>query len=176
LDYTGTALNRGSKGVLMGLGDSVRDLPQEFRLPEGTSLPEGIDAVQVFCPGCLVLQGRPYAEDREQAARVAAHPAFAGWPMLVLADEASIASSPEQFLWATFTRFEPGGDIHPAGREIHRHHLAYSAPILFDARMKPHYPTDVRPARETVDLVDRRWQEYFPAGMPHDPRPSGEPV
>jgi 4-hydroxybenzoate decarboxylase subunit C len=175
LDYTGTTLNRGSKGVLMGLGAPRRQLPSAFRLPEGTALPEGIAAVQVFCAGCLVLQGRPYAEDREQAARIAGHEAFADWPLLVLADDADIAASPERFLWATFTRFEPGGDIHPAGRDIHRHHLAYRPPIVIDARMKPQYPKEVLPARETVELADRRWKEYFPAGMSQDPRPSGEP-
>jgi hypothetical protein len=106
---------------------------------------------------------------------VAGAPAFAGWPLILLADDAAIAESTERFLWATFTRFEPAGDIHPAGRELRRHHLAYRPPIVIDARMKPHYPNEVRPARATVDLVDRRWREYFPAGMAQHPRPSGEP-
>ena len=38
LDYTGPASNRGSKGVWLGLGDPVRDLPREFRPAE---LPRG---------------------------------------------------------------------------------------------------------------------------------------
>ena len=31
LDYTGPAVNQGSKGVWLGLGEPVRDLPREFR-------------------------------------------------------------------------------------------------------------------------------------------------
>ena len=31
LDYTGPEVNKGSKGVWLGLGDPVRDLPGEFR-------------------------------------------------------------------------------------------------------------------------------------------------
>ncbi len=175
LDYTGTTLNRGSKGVLLGLGEAKRELPQAFHLPEGGRLPAGVDEARVFCPGCLVLQGRPYAEDAEQAAVLGGEPSLAGWPLVVLADDATIATSSERFLWATFTRFEPAGDVYPAGQQAHRHHLSYRAPIVIDARLKPWYPQELRPLRSTVETVDRRWREYFPQGMAQDPRPSGEP-
>ncbi|CAA9258726.1 MAG: UbiD family decarboxylase associated with menaquinone via futalosine [uncultured Chloroflexi bacterium] len=175
LDYTGTALNRGSKGVLMGLGEPVRELPGAFQLPAGAALPQGVSAARPFCAGCLVVRGRPYAEEPRQAERIAGHAAWDGWPMVVLADDAEIAESSERFLWAAFTRFEPGGDMWPAGRELVRHHVTYRAPIVIDARMKPQYPKDVRPARATVELADGRWGEYFPQGMAQDPRPSGDP-
>src|SRR5688572_28166989 len=42
LDYTGTALNRGSKGVLLGLGEPKRELPNALRLHPGWTLPNGI--------------------------------------------------------------------------------------------------------------------------------------
>jgi 3-polyprenyl-4-hydroxybenzoate decarboxylase len=176
LDYTGTALNRGSKGVLLGLGAPKRDLPRTFRLPEGQALPPGVAAVRPFCAGCLVVQGPAFSEASRFASEIASHPAFAEWPLLVAADEAAIADTSEAFLWATFTRFEPAGDVYAAGQEVRRHHLSYRAPIAIDARMKPSYPKDVRPDRATVDLVDRRWGEYFPHGMAQDPRPSGEPT
>ena len=54
LDYTGPAVNQGSKGVWLGLGDPVRDLPGEFSASE---LPQGISDVHVFCRGCLVVGG-----------------------------------------------------------------------------------------------------------------------
>ncbi|HVG98149.1 MAG TPA: UbiD family decarboxylase [Chloroflexota bacterium] len=175
LDYTGTALNRGSKGVLLGLGEARRDLPREFRLPEGASLPRGVAGVRPFCAGCLVVQGSAYGEAPDQGPDLAGHPAFAGWPLLVLADDLEIAAGSERFLWATFTRFEPAGDLYAAGQRVERHHLAYRSPIVIDARVKPSYPREVRPLRATADLVDRRWREYFPGGMDGDPRPSGEP-
>lgn len=176
LDYTGTTLNRGSKGVLLGLGPAQRELAAAFHLPEGERLPPGVADVQVFCPGCLVVQGQPYAEAPRQGATLAQEPVFADWPLVVLADDATIATSSGRFLWSTFTRFEPAGDICPAGQEAQRHHLAYRPPIVVDARLKPWYPQEVRPLRATVETVDRRWREYFPQGMIQDPRPSGEPV
>src|SRR4029434_3467463 len=52
LDYTGPRVNEGSKGVWLGLGDAVRDLPREFRPAQPP--PPGVSDVRVFCPGCLV--------------------------------------------------------------------------------------------------------------------------
>ena len=47
------------------------------------------------------------------------------------------------FLWTTFTRFEPAADIHAAAQRVVRHHIAYEPPIVIDARMKPWYPKEV---------------------------------
>ena len=44
------------------------------------------------------------------------------------------------FLWTTFTRFEPAADIHAAATRVVRHHVAYTPPIVIDARLKPWYP------------------------------------
>ncbi|HEX2513982.1 MAG TPA: hypothetical protein VH257_04700, partial [Chloroflexota bacterium] len=171
-----TALNRGSKGVLLGLGSPRRDLPRELSLPPGEQLPPGVAGARPYCAGCLVLQGPPYAEQPEVGRELAAAPAFAGWPLLVLADDLDVAGSSGRFLWSTFTRFAPGADLYPAGQEARRHHLAYRAPILIDARVKPSYPPEVRPLRATAEAVDRRWNTLFPQGMEQDPRPSGDPI
>jgi len=163
LDYTGPKVNEGSKGVWLGLGDPVRALPREFR-PEVDPPPEVSD-VRVFCGGCLVAGGPPAADDPGAAARLARHPAFAEWPLVVLTDEpARAAASPMNFLWTTFTRFEPAADLHAAGREVIRNHVAHRAPILIDARLKPGFPAELRCDPDTAALVTRRWREYFPAG------------
>ena len=44
LDYTGPAVNEGSKGVWLGLGDPVRELPRQFSSPV---LPAGVTDVFV---------------------------------------------------------------------------------------------------------------------------------
>src|SRR5918999_214641 len=54
LDYTGPAVNEGSKGVWLGLGDPVRSLPRQFT---AASVPAGVTDVRVFCGGCLVVRG-----------------------------------------------------------------------------------------------------------------------
>jgi UbiD family decarboxylase len=163
LDYAGPAVNKGSKGVWMGLGDPVRELPREFR--PAVPPPPDVTDVRVFCAGCLVVGARPFAEDREAPARLAAHPAFAGWPLLVISDEPERATrSAVNFLWTTFTRFEPAADIHAATVTLERNHVVFTPPVAIDARMKPWYPAEVSCDPETADLVTRRWREYFPYG------------
>ena len=126
LDYTGPKVNEGSKGVWLGLGDPKRSLPGVFRAGE---LPAGVTEVRVFCPGCVVVGGPSAAAEPDAAARIATHAAFADWPLVVLSDEPRRAvASAMNFLWTTFTRFEPGADIHAARVRIVRNHVAYSAP------------------------------------------------
>jgi UbiD family decarboxylase len=162
LDYTGPRVNEGSKGVWLGLGDPVRQLPREFAAAE---LPAGVTEVRVFCPGCLVVGGPAYAAEPGAAARFAAHPAFAGWPLLVLSDEPRrAAASAVNFLWTTFTRFEPAADLHAASISVIRNHLAYQPPVAIDARLKPGFPAELFADEATAATVTRRWREYFPQG------------
>jgi UbiD family decarboxylase len=163
LDYTGPTVNEGSKGVWLGLGDPVRELPRAFHPPAPP--PPGVTDVRVFCGGCLVVGGPPAGEDPEAAARIAAHPAFQGWPLLVLTDEPQrAAASPMSFLWTTFTRFEPAADLHASSTRVVRHHVVHEPPVLIDARRRPSFPREVSCDPETAALVDRRWREYFPGG------------
>ena len=164
LDYTGPEVNRGSKGVWLGLGDPVRDLPREFR-PAATPPADASD-VRVFCGGCLVVGGPRYADDPAAAARLAAHPAFAGWPLVVLSDEPERATrSTTNFLWTTFTRFEPARDIHAAASTVVRNHVSYTPPVVIDARLKPGFPAELFAAPEIAETVSRRWREYFPSAV-----------
>jgi 3-polyprenyl-4-hydroxybenzoate decarboxylase len=162
LDYSGPEVNKGSKGVWLGLGDPVRELPRVFN---AVDLPRGIDDVRVFCGGCLVVRAPAFEDEREVAARIASHPAFAGWPLIVVSDDADRAVRSEMnFLWTTFTRFEPAADIHAAATRIVRNHLSYTGPIVIDARMKPWYPKEVSCRPDIAAQVTARWREYFPAG------------
>jgi 3-polyprenyl-4-hydroxybenzoate decarboxylase len=163
LDYTGPSVNEGSKGVWLGLGDPVRTLPAAF---SSADVPAGVHDVRVFCPGCLVVAGPDYASEPDAAARIATSPAFAAWPLVVLSDDAERATrSPMNFLWTTFTRFEPAADIHAAARTLVRNHVSLRPPILIDARLKPGFPRELRTDEETAATVTRRWKEYFPGGM-----------
>jgi UbiD family decarboxylase len=162
LDYTGPEVNLGSKGVLLGVGEPVRQLPREFSAADS---PPGMDGARPFCPGCLVVGGPAWSSEPGAASRFAAHPAFSDWPLVVLTDDPTRASaSPMNFLWTTFTRFEPAADIHAAKVEVKRHHLSYTPPLVIDARIKPPYPDELFCDLETADLVTRRWREYFPDG------------
>jgi hypothetical protein len=147
--------------VLIGLGEAKRNLPREFT----SELPNGIARAEVFCGGCLVLEGSSYAGDPELATRVARERVFENWPLLVLHDDAGVAGSVSDFLWATWTRFEPAADIYAAATKVVRHHLAFTGPIVIDARTKPGFPDELVVREDIADLVDRRWREYFPSGI-----------
>jgi UbiD family decarboxylase len=163
LDYAGPEVNEGSKGVWLGVGDPIRELPREFR-PEQDP-PADMTGAVVFSPGCLVVGGPSKADDPDAAARFAAHPAFSGWPLLVLTDEPERAArSTMNFLWTTFTRFEPAADVHAASVEVARNHLCYRPPVLIDARLRPGFPDELFCDEDTARQVDRRWSEYFPDG------------
>jgi UbiD family decarboxylase len=161
LDYTGPIVNEGSKGVWLGLGDPVRDLPRQFT----GEPPAGVTDIRVFCGGCLVVKAPSYGTEPEAAARLATAESFASWPLVVVTDDAvRAARSDMNFLWTTFTRFEPAADIHAAARTIVRNHVAYRGPIVIDARMKPWYPKELACRDDIAARVGQRWREYFPTG------------
>lgn len=161
LDYAGPEVNKGSKGVLLGLGEAMRTLPAAFQ----GALPPPFTAAVVFCPGCLVVEGPAFANDRAAAAALAHVPSLADWPLVVLVDDAAkAAKSAANFLWTTFTRFEPAADLHAHGVQLVRNCAAYTPPIVIDARMKPSYPKELFCDPDTAALVSRRWREYFPDG------------
>lgn len=163
LDYTGPRVNEGSKGVWLGLGEPRRDLPREF---SNGALPVGFFDASVFCPGCLVVGGPAYAEERDAPTRLAHEPSLAQWPLVVLSDEPRrAAASDMNFLWTTFTRFEPAADIHARRIELVRHHVSYQLPIVIDARLKPGFPKELTGDPSVSAKVSARWREYFPSGV-----------
>jgi UbiD family decarboxylase len=159
LDYAGPRIDEGSKGVLLGLGEPRRALRSEFT----GELPSGVRDVRVYCKGCLVVSAPKYADEPDAAARIARHPAFSDWPLVVISDDAERATrSTVNFLWTTFTRFNPASDIRAANVELVHNHPSFTPPLAIDARMKPWYPLELFADDTTSALVSRRWKEYFP--------------
>ncbi|MCY3735553.1 MAG: UbiD family decarboxylase [Gemmatimonadaceae bacterium] len=160
LDYSGPAVNEGSKGILLGIGDPVRELPGEF----SGELPAGARQAAVYCPGALAVAGPSYAEDRDYAQRLARDPRVSSWPLLFLVEDTAVVERNVAFLWSAFTRFEPAADVHAAGSRIHRHHEVLTPPVVFDCRLKPGFPEELFADEGTLARVTRRWPEYFPDG------------
>jgi 4-hydroxybenzoate decarboxylase subunit C len=159
LDYTGRKFNHGSKGVMLGIGDPVRELPHAY---SGEGIP-GIAKIEAFCPGCLVISGPGFEERPELGKELLpyANEHLSDWPMICIVDDASIAESQSRFLWTVFTRFDPAHDLY-ARSTIVRNKIRYEGPLIVDARMKPFYPDEVWTRPDIAALVDRRWKEYFP--------------
>lgn len=158
LDYTGPKVNEGSKGVLLGVGEAIRKLPTEY----SGDVPRRVRNIEVFCPGCLVIDGDSFEADPQFGEVIARSPYFESWPLIVLVDDAKKTTKDSMsFLWTTFTRFEPGADIIPRNKEIIRNHISYEGPMLIDARMKPGYPDELICDPATEKIVDEKWSQYF---------------
>lgn len=160
LDYTGPEINRGSKAILIGVGEARRTLPAGF---EG-ALPAGATAVSTYCRGCLAVSGPGYSADPDFASALSRDPAVGAWPLIFLVDDTRVVERNVSFLWSSFTRFEPAGDLYSADVRLVRHHASYTPPVVLDCRTKPGYPDELEVDEETARTVSRRWAEYFPQG------------
>ncbi|MDQ3747602.1 MAG: UbiD family decarboxylase [Acidobacteriota bacterium] len=158
LDYASGKINHGSKAMLVGVGEAIRDLKREFN----GELLNYLNRAEIFCGGCLVLEGESYSRSENLAEQVAKSRKFDDWQIVVLHDSAEFSRSTDKFLWATWTRFNPSTDIYAKEISVKNNHIVYRAPIVIDARMKPWYPKEVEPRDDVVKLVDERWREYFP--------------
>lgn len=160
LDYTGPAINEGSKALFLGTGEKRFDLAEEA--PREFS-DTRFDQAQVFCPGVLVVKGPAYTPDNDDPDRLLAQPQIKPFRLVFLHDDpADACASDHNFLWHIFTRFEPAGDIY-GKKHVKRNHLAFDAPLVIDCRMKPGYPKVLTPDPDTLDTVDKVWDEL---GLP----------
>lgn len=146
LDYSGSALNQGSKVVLAAAGAVRRALPST--VPENLRLPAGFGAPRLALPGVLMVKG-PSAADRPGlpdpqledfcAALPADHP-LNRFPLLVIVDDSDFASaSINNFVWTTFTRSNPAADIYGLGATTIARHWGCRGSLVIDARSKPHH-------------------------------------
>jgi 4-hydroxybenzoate decarboxylase subunit C len=157
LDYTGPALNKGSRGVLLGIGEKIRTLPTHY----AAGTPQGVKEIGVYIPGCLVLE----AEKEISIPNLLPFEGFQKWPLIILVDSVKKTLKNEtSFLWTVFTRFEPAADIWSRSNPF-RNHLVHTTPLLIDARMKPSYPQELQCDPVTAETVTRNWPNYFPQGM-----------
>ena len=160
LDYTGPAVNEGSKGILVGVGPPKRNLPVDFAGP----LPKGASDVQTYCAGCLAVSGPDYNRDPSYGQTLACDTAISKWPLIFLVDDASIVANNVRFLWTTMTRFEPAADLHASAVNYHRHHPCFTPPVILDCRLKPGFPDELVADERIAQRVTSRWSEYFPEG------------
>ncbi len=165
LDYTGTALNEGSKLIWLAAGPRTRELASA--LPADFSLPEMFRNARVFAPGVIVLEGPRHARTRgeqdprmeELAARLGRMPglveALHGLPLIVVADDAAFcAANWENFLWVAFTRSDPAVDIYGVNAFIDAKHWGCRGPLIIDARLKAHQAPPLEEDPETERRVD----------------------
>ncbi|HUY34278.1 MAG TPA: UbiD family decarboxylase [Pirellulales bacterium] len=146
LDYSGGALNEGSKLVIAAVGGPRRELAVE--LPSDLRLAEGFREPRIALPGVLVLAGPPFSPDaagRDQAverfcAGYGNDESIHGFPLAVVVDDGEFtARTLNNFLWITFTRSNPAADAHGIGSFVERKHWGCRGSLVIDARSKPHH-------------------------------------
>lgn len=165
LDYSGTGLNAGSKLVLAAVGRPRRTL--DDTVPQ-LRLPPGFRDVRVALPGILVLTAPPCTRRGDGVpgdlaeALDPADPQLAGFPLVVLVDDATAVRSLDDLLWITFTRSDPAADVDGVGAFTERKAWGCRGSIIIDARVKPGHA----PALEPDPEVERRADRFFAAGAP----------
>jgi len=146
LDYSGHALNLGSKLVVAAAGPAVRTLPTA--LPDSLDLPAGFEQPRIVSPGIIAVNG-PKATT-ERGGSDALIEAFCGsyaeddpinqFPLLVIVDDSEfVAADFDNFLWSVFTRSNPATDVYGIGAVSRNKHWGCNGSLVIDARIKPHH-------------------------------------
>lgn len=186
LDYSGTALNEGSKLVVAAAGPKRRELWTE--VPPGFELPRPFDRFRLALPGVLAVEAPRFSSYDEAAREIdalaarlreigglsgagglgggragAAGAGLDGLALIVLCDDAGFtAASLDNFLWVAFTRSNPSHDVHGVGAFVEHKHWGCRGPLILDARIKPHHA----PPLEEDPAVERRIERLAARGGP----------
>src|SRR5262249_19763611 len=86
VDLTRPEVRKGSKGVMLGLGEPHRVANRALPCDWKGELPRGAREPNVFCAGCLVVGGPTFEEDKDFAGALAGAPGMVDWPLIVLCD------------------------------------------------------------------------------------------
>jgi 4-hydroxy-3-polyprenylbenzoate decarboxylase len=161
LDYSGDALNSGSKVVIAAVGPKRFHLATELR--SELLLPNGFANPRLVLPGVIALEGPPcdrpsfpsairnsQSEIRDPKSMSGdierfcqgfhAGDTIAGFRWIVIVDDSQfVAESLRNFLWVTFTRTNPSVDIHGIDSFVRDKHWGCHGALVIDARLKPHH-------------------------------------
>ncbi|SFL78330.1 UbiD family decarboxylase [Salibacterium qingdaonense] len=162
LDYSGEALNRGSKVVIAAYGDKKRDLCTQ--VPAVTAEADGFMNPALIMPGAVAVEGPAYSDEETAAAEcgrlteaVEAEGGLPSCPVIVICDDSDfLTASLRNFLWAAFTRSNPSHDIHGVNSFYENKHWGCDTMII-DARIKPHHAPPLIPDPD----VEKRIERFF---------------
>ncbi len=145
LDYSGTAVNEGSKVVLAACGDKQRSL--ESSLNESFTMLDGFSNPRFALPGVLIIEAPAFTDEisgktdiKKLTTKLEKQNIPEGIRLIVLTEDSEFATRHlNNFLWITFTRSNPSHDIHGVGSFIENKHWGCTGPLIIDARQKPHH-------------------------------------
>ncbi len=174
LDYSGSALNAGSKVVMAAAGPARHDLAK--RVPQDLRLPGGFRDPRLVLPGVLAVTGphcpapsfdydvsrtsqsnsrRDIAAPIERFCAESSVASFGSIRWIVIVDDSQfVAESLRNFLWVTFTRTNPALDLYGIESFVIDKHWGCRGPLVFDARIKPHHAPVLEEPPEITLSVD----------------------
>lgn len=156
LDYSGNALNEGSKLVVAAAGPRSRELPTQ--MPGSVTLPDGYREPVICFPGVLAVTGPQFAGAGHAAIRrFCEHfdqtSPICRFPLIVVVDDSPfVARSLSNFLWVVFTRSNPAPDVDGIEAFTEHKHWGCRGSLVIDARLKPHHAP---PLIEDPDVTRR---------------------
>jgi len=162
LDYSGGALNQGSRVVIAAAGPVRRELPVE--VPSEMNLPDGFREPRVCLPGVLAVQGPAFAADSTGgdcrcqilADSIPPDSALRRFPLILVVDDSRFAAERlNNWLWVTFTRSNPAVDVYGVDAFTRHRHWGCLGPLLIDARIKPHHAPPLVEDPEVTKRVDQ---------------------
>ncbi len=159
LDYTGRALNHGSKVVIAATGPSKRKLSTV--LPSQLRLPPAFKDLTVCAPGILAVSGPSNQRQNREIPDpnitdlIKQLNGLDDYPLLIIADDARpLARDFNYLLWVTFTRADPATDLHGPNETTINKHWGCQCPLVIDARSKPHHAPVLQQDPEISARVD----------------------
>ncbi len=146
LDYSGEALNQGSKVVFAAYGEKLRELEKE--VPEILNKAFSEKQLNMVMPGVLAVSMDAFESYEKAVSEIekineslSYHTeALKNLPFILLVDDAAfVAEALNNFLWVVFTRINPSHDMHGVSAFTKNKHWGCKGPLLLDARIKPHH-------------------------------------
>ena len=152
LDYSGTAINQGSKVVIAAVGEKKRSLIENCTIENGKLVMNGIIAINfnAFTTYENAAQELETLNLKLQTSNTE------GVMIILLVDDANFVSENlNNFLWITFTRSNPAQDIYGVNSFTEHKHWGCKGPLIIDARIKPHHAPPLVKNSEIEKRVDK---------------------
>lgn len=167
LDYSGEGWNAGSKVIIAARGPAIRSLGNQ--LPTQMSLPASCRKINLILPGIIAVSFDRFIDystaqkEIEQLTKYLENQNSESWPLWILTEDSEWMSERlNNFLWATFTRSNPSKDIYGVKEGFKDKHWSCHAPLIIDARIKPHHAPVLEPDPEVSKRVDQMFAKGGP--------------
>jgi 4-hydroxy-3-polyprenylbenzoate decarboxylase len=164
LDYSGNALNEGSKLVVAACGNAIRKLSSEMPAPLTSC--NLISSPQMLMDGVIAVQMKPfmdYASAKKEIAELCSFihsgiSSFEGIAQIVIYDDFVFSQGEQKlndYLWITYTRSNPSHDVYGVDEFTENKHWGCKGPMIIDARKKPHHAPELKLDASVETRVER---------------------